>query len=212
MSNLTNKLYQSRRVILDMVASRDFNINSYNNFTRNEIAVMSENMPAKSSSEDSPLDITINNSKSNKLLVKYVINSKLRQSVILSLIDDILTTLNEGDTLILIVKDKINNIDTLETYLDSYYDKDKIFVQIFWIDRLQVNIMEHVMVPEHTIINETEKQNLLKEWSVSSLNQLPLILSKDPVAKYLGMKKGDVCKIKRPSETSGIYMSYRYCQ
>lgn len=212
MSNLTNKLYQSRRVILDMIARRGFNINSYNNFTRNEIAVMSENMPGKSSSEDAPLDITVNNSDSNKLLVKYVINSKLRQSVILSLIEDILTTLNEGDTLILIVKDKINNIDTLETYLDSYYDKDKIFVQIFWIDRLQVNIMEHVMVPEHTIISESEKQNLLKDWSISTLNQLPLILSKDPVAKYLGMKKGDVCKIKRPSETSGIYISYRYCQ
>ena len=209
MSNLTNKLYQSRRVILDMISSRNFNINSYNNFTRNEISVMSENMPAKSSAEDTPLDITVSNSTSNKLLVKYVINSKLRQTVILSLIEEIITSLNEGDTLILIVKDKINNIDTLETYLDSYYDKDKIFVQIFWIDRLQVNIMEHVMVPEHIIINESDKQNLLKEWSVSSLNQLPLISSKDPVAKYLGMKKGDVCKIKRPSETSGIYISYR---
>ena len=36
---------------------RNFNINSYNNFTRNEISVMSENMPAKTA-EDAPLDIT----------------------------------------------------------------------------------------------------------------------------------------------------------
>lgn len=212
MSTITNKLYQSRKVILDMISRRNFNISGYNNYSRNEIDVMYKNMPSKTSPEDAPLDITVTNSKSNKLIVKYVINSKLRQAFILQLIDNIILGLNENDTLILIVKDKINNIDTLETYLDSYYEKDKIFVQIFWMDKLEVNIMEHDLVPEHVIIPESEKEHILEKWNISSYNQLPLILSKDPVAKYLGMKKGDVCKITRPSETAAKYESYRFCQ
>jgi len=212
MSTITNKLYQSRKVILDMISRRNFNISPYQNYSRNEIDIMYKNMPSKTSSEDAPLDITVTDSKQNKLIVKYVINSKLRQAFILQLIDNIIINLNKNDTLILIVKDKINNIDTLETYLDSYYEKDNIFVQIFWMEKLEVNIMEHDLVPEHVIIAESEKDNILNKWNITSFNQLPLILSKDPVAKYLGMKKGDICKITRPSETAAKYISYRYCQ
>lgn len=212
MTTITHKLFQSRSVILDMIQSRGFDVKSYKNYTRNEIDIMFRNMPTKASPDESPLDISVNNNQSNKLIVKYVINYKLRTAFIISLIDDIISSLNENDTLILIVKDKINNIEPLENILDSYYEKSKIFVQIFWIDKLQINITQHSLVPKHEIINEMEKNNILKEWNITSFNQLPLILSKDPVAKYLGMKKGDVCKITRSSETAGIYSSYRFCQ
>lgn len=212
MSTLTNKLYQSRSVILDMLSERGYNVNSYMNFTRNEIDVMFKNT-TKNIIDKAPLDIIINDNKGNKVVVKYIISSKLRQSFLIQFIDEMIESqLVDGDTLILLVKDKINNIESLESYLDAYYDKNKIFVQLFWIDKLQVNITKHVMVPNHSIITEKEKDSLLNKYNLTNLTQLPLIASKDPVAKYLGMKKGDVCKIKRPSETAGIYVSYRYCQ
>ena len=212
MTTITHKLFQSRNVILDMIKSRGFQTNPYKNYSRNEIDIMFRNMPTKANSEESPLDIEVKNSKSNKLIVKYVINLKLRTAFLITLVDDIITTLNEDDTLIIIVKDKINNIEPLENILESYYDKYNIFVQIFWIDKLQINITQHSLVPKHEIINDIEKNKILKEWNLTSFNQLPVILSKDPVAKYIGMKKGNICKITRSSETAGIYHSYRYCQ
>ena len=37
------------------------------------------------------------------------------------------------------------------------------------------------------------------------------ILSSDPLARYYGMKPGDILKIIRPSNCSGYSIYYRYC-
>jgi len=82
--------------------------------------------------------------------------------------------------------------------------------QLFDLRELQFNIMKHSLVPPHQKISKKEGLELLEKYKVTR-NQLPLILRKDPVAKFLGLKRGDIVKITRASETAGEYINYRYC-
>ena len=81
-------------------------------------------------------------------------------------------------------------------------------VECFNISELMVNITEHAYVPKHILLTEEEKKELMKRYRIKE-SQLPKILHNDPVAKYLGLKRGDVVKIIRSSETAGKYVNYR---
>ena len=47
MSTLLNKLYQSRKIILEMLELRGYSIEQYTNFTINEIDLMTKNASKK---------------------------------------------------------------------------------------------------------------------------------------------------------------------
>ena len=211
--NFVQKLYQSRGVVLEMLESRGYNVSPYKNYSLKEINLMHKNTPSKISIENTPLDILVkHNANDSQLLLKYLYISKIRIPNIITVINELKKEmLNENDVVIFITKDKITNENILDAQLENLYKREKIFVQVFWIDKLVINITNHELVPKHRIITEDEKEGLLDRLDISSLSQLQLILKTDPVAKFYGMKRGDVCEILRPSETSGIYINYRYC-
>lgn len=85
-------------------------------------------------------------------------------------------------------------------------------VEVHTLGRLQFNITKHSLVPKHEVIHDKKEVDvLLENFKLKNKFQLPILLKTDPIAKYYGMKSGDVVKITRNSPTAGESIVYRCC-
>jgi DNA-directed RNA polymerase subunit H len=70
------------------------------------------------------------------------------------------------------------------------------------------DILGHKLVPDHTILSEKEKKELLEKYDIRP-DQLPRILATDPACQSIGAKPGQIVKITRKSPTAKFSTAYR---
>jgi len=210
LSSLISLICKSRKNILDLMEKQGYNINDYSNFSITEVNSMKQNNQLDMLLEKTDEDpIT---KRKNKIYICYYLTKMIRPANIQEMIDDLFNLeeiLTKNDTLFIIIKDDMN--ETIISELKQIWEKDGIFIVIENIKRLQFNILNHSLVPEHTIITENELEEIMKKYNILNKNDLPDISRFDPVARVIGLRPGNVCKIVRSSKTAITTNYYRIC-
>jgi DNA-directed RNA polymerase subunit H (RpoH/RPB5) len=112
----------------------------------------------------------------------------------------------------------IFNNDTISLPCTSQFNKyDKLFqknggmLQYFQVKQLMFNPTKHEYVPQHIKLKEDEIADFMKRYMIRSKLDMSRIFPNDPIAKWLGLKYGDIVKIIRYNENSGESFYYRSC-
>ncbi len=196
-------IYKSRNILIEILQNRNYNVDDYNEFSINEINIMVSN---------NQLDLFLENKNNTKIFVKYYLGKSLRPNNIQEIVEDLFNLeeiLSKDDELLIIVKDDIN--DSIKAILIHIWNIQKIFVSIISLKRLQYNILNHNLVPEHIIMTEEEKLDVKKKYNIIDDSKFPEISRFDPVSTLIGLRPNNLCKIIRPSKTSITSEFYRLC-
>jgi DNA-directed RNA polymerase subunit H len=209
-SAIISTVYTSRNIILDLMGKQGYNIEDYGNFSVNEVNSMKQNNQLDmllEKKEENPVT-----KRKNKIYIRYYLGKTIRPSNLQEMIDDLFNLeeiLKKDDTLFIIIKDEIN--ETLTNELKHIWESDGIFIVIENIKRLQFNILDHELVPKHTIVSESEVVNVMKKYNITDKIQFPDISRFDPVARAIGLRPSQLCHIVRPSKTAIEADYYRIC-
>jgi len=197
-------VHKSRNILLDILKDRGFDTDEYSGFSISEIHAMFENKQ---------LDLLLNNNETNKkIYIKYYLEKTIRPANVYDMIEDLYnieSILTKNDDLIIIIKDEPN--DTLQKLQRSIFEHEQIFITIININRLQFNILKHVLVPKHRILTQKEDELIRQQFNIGSDSNLPAISRFEPVSQVLGIRPGYLVEIERSSKTAITSYYYRIC-
>lgn len=206
-SNHIQAVYNSRKNILEHMNYQSFNTEDYNNFSINEVYTMFQNKQLDMLLERPELHLT-----TKKVYIKYHLAKTLRPQNIYDYIEDLFNIeqiLSKEDDLIIIVREEPN--ETIIKTLRQIWSSDRQYVIIWNIKHLQFNVLKHILVPKHEVLNPTQDVEFRKRYNINNDKELPNISRFSSVAMSIGIRPGQVCKITRPSKTSINTNFYRIC-
>jgi len=187
-----------------------YDCSSFEHFSMEELDILQKNnsldfMVVKGSekcyirymTEDSNTKNPANSVK--KLNISNIIDDMFMQEGILT----------EKDTLVLITNEY--SVDSIHKALKNIWELKHIYVVLFDLKQLQLNVLKHRLVPKHVKLSSDEKITLYQKLNIDQDDQLPEISRFDPVAKTLFLRPGEVCRITRFDKISYTNDYYRVC-
>ena len=202
-SSEIQQIFKSRNILLDLLSEQGYDVNKYSGSSINEVNSMYQNKQ---------MDMLLEK-KDKKVYVKYHLNKTLKLGNINDYIEDLIhldNVLEKKDDIIIIIKDEPN--DSLLSVLSNLWLQDQIYVNVINIKRLQFNILNHVLVPKHRVLNDEETNTFKQKYNISDNSQIPDISRFSPVAQVIGIRPGQICEITRNSKTAIDTLFYRVCQ
>jgi DNA-directed RNA polymerase subunit H (RpoH/RPB5) len=207
-SNTIDILYRSRKTLLEILKSRDYNTAPFEKFGIWEIEQMvsagekSMRMDLTSAIEGDP----------RQCRVVYLYN---RKKITPNFVEE--TYLSEEDAVdvtttevILIILEPIadgHHITALSAWVNN-----KLKIAIFSAESLVNDPRKHIDVPRHERISQLEEAEIRAKFHIKSKTNLPIIpFHRDIQARLLFLMPLEICKITRGSPTVGEYVSYRVC-
>lgn len=139
----------------------------------------------------------IKDNKNNDIYVKFI-NYKLTTIRKITDIENFLDNKKAHKFII------VSNIQNKAMKQLQEYENTEVFNDY----ELKINLIDHILVPKHYILNDNQANEFLESYKFKS-KDLKRILITDPIARYYNLKKGQIIRIERPSINSGISIDYR---
>jgi DNA-directed RNA polymerase I, II, and III subunit RPABC1 len=214
--DLFDLVYRSRSVIMDMLRIRGYDTTPHETFTEPELRRAYDSVPRSGNKDHICLDFHVVNPETTaKCYVLYTVTDKQIRTKIRDYIQRIYSEDNplkmrpRIDEVIVLGRDEISQ--AVEKIIHELHTTYHYNITYFQLKSLIINPMTHVLVPYHRVVRKDEEAEVLRRSHVETKEQLPRILPSDPIAKFIGLKHGQIVEIHRKSETAGINIVYRFC-
>jgi DNA-directed RNA polymerase subunit H (RpoH/RPB5) len=159
----------------------------------------------------------VENSLGEKCYVKYEIDVTFKHNVLKkNSIVALKQKIFDGDEPILTKKDTLFIVttnyseDSVHAMIKNSWETEGIFIVLFNLAHLQINILNHTYVPKHVKLTDEEADEFYKKYNVNE-TQIPEISRFDPVARALCLRPKQICKITRYDKISYKNDYYRIC-
>ncbi|PIN09870.1 RNA polymerase, 25-kDa subunit (common to polymerases I, II and III) [Handroanthus impetiginosus] len=196
-----SRLYRIRKTVMEMLKDRGYLVGDFE--IKTSRAEFFERLGENMKREDLTIAKALNSNEDDKIYVFFPEEEKVGIKAIKTY-----TSRMKDDRVhraIIVVRKNLSPF--ARTCINEI--SSKFYLEVFQEAELMINVTQHKLVPKHEVLTTEGKKTLLQRYTVKE-TQLPRIQVTDPVARYYGMRRGQVVKIIRESETAGQYVTYRY--